>query len=318
MRLLPDHRLVHEHVVEDASERVRRVLALRCVLDGLRDGDAEAPRRVGVSFEDRAAGLRVLRGARDDARAPGLHHRAPVRLLLVRDLDHVDLALEPEELARERDGAAPLAGAGLGRDPRAARLLHVVGLRHGRVRLVAAGRADAFVLVEDPRTRPQLLLEPVRAVERRRPPEAIDVANRIRDRHLGVLRDLLEDQLHREERRQVVRADRLSRPRVQNRLRPVRHVGGDVVPALRDRALGEGDLRRVAHSRARITLTASCPRGWLRAPRCRCFRRRRWPRSSRRRSGRRAPRRRRARPRLRPRRAPARQGVGQRPRSRRG
>src|SRR5436853_3543562 len=100
-------------------------------------------------LEDRAAGLRLVRRAGHDLRAPGLDHRAPVRLLLVRDLDHVDLALEPDQLAGERQRAPPLPGAGLGREPRAPFLLVVEGLRDGRVRLVAPRRADALVFIED-------------------------------------------------------------------------------------------------------------------------------------------------------------------------
>src|SRR5437764_6398545 len=99
-------------------------------------------------LEDRTPRLRFLGGARHDLRAPGLDQRAPVRLLLVRDPDHVDLALEPEQLAGERERAAPLAGAGLGREPRPALLRVVVGLGDRGVRLVAARRADALVLVE--------------------------------------------------------------------------------------------------------------------------------------------------------------------------
>src|SRR5215210_105943 len=102
-------------------------------------------------LEHRTSGLCLLRGARDDRRAPSLDQRAPEGLLLVRDLDHVDLALEPEERAGEGKRAAPLAGTGLRRQARAALLGVVVRLRHGRIRLVAPGRADAFVLVEDPR-----------------------------------------------------------------------------------------------------------------------------------------------------------------------
>src|SRR5829696_4488497 len=167
-RLLPDHRLVEEHVVEDAAERVRGVVALRRVLDRLRDRDAEAARRVRELVQDRAPALRVARRARDDLGAPELDHRAPERLLVVGDANHVDLALEADQLARERERAPPLAGAGLGRKPRPALLFVVVRLRHGGVRLVAAGRADALVLVEDARPRAHRLLEPVGAVERRR------------------------------------------------------------------------------------------------------------------------------------------------------
>ena len=59
----------------------------------------------------------------------------------------------------------------------------------------------------------------MRAVERRRPPEAVDVADRVRDHDLGVRRDLLEDQVHGEERGEVVGADRLAGAGMQHRLR---------------------------------------------------------------------------------------------------
>ena len=60
--------------------------------------------------------------------------------------------------------------------------------------------------------RPERVLEAVRAEERRRPPEPVDLAHLVRDRDLRRLADLLEDELHREERREVVRAHRLARP----------------------------------------------------------------------------------------------------------
>ena len=252
-RLLADHGLVQQHVAEHAAERVRRVVAPGRVLDRLRDRDPEAAGRVGMLGEDRAAGVRLLRRAGDDRRAPRLDHRAPERLLVVRGANHVDLALEAEQLAGEGERAAPLARAGLGREARAALALVVEGLRDGGVRLVAAGRARALVLVEDPRPRPDRLLEPVRAVERRRAPEAVEVEHLLRDRDLRLLADLLEDQLHREERRQVVRPDRLPRPRMEDRQHRVGHVGADVVPVPRKRGFVEQELRlrhRAEHKRS--------------------------------------------------------------------
>ena len=181
--------------------------------------------------------------ARDDLRAPQLDHRAPERLLLVRDANHVHLALEADQLARERERASPLTGAGLGREPRPALLLVVVRLRHGGVRLVAAGRADALVLVEDARLRSHSLLEPARPVERRGTPEAVHVEDLLGDLDLRLLAYLLHDQRHREEGREVVRPDRLAGARMQHGLRRVRHVGDDVVPAPRELRLIEQVLR---------------------------------------------------------------------------
>ena len=54
-RLLADDGLVQEDVVEHASERVGRVLPPRSVLDRFGDRDAQAPGRVGVRLENRAA-----------------------------------------------------------------------------------------------------------------------------------------------------------------------------------------------------------------------------------------------------------------------
>src|SRR5207248_10248116 len=129
------------------------------VFDRFADRDAEAARRIRILLEDLLAGLRVGARARDDRRAPCFHHHSTVGLLLVRDLDHVDLALQTEHLAGERDRGAPLTGARLRGDARDLFLLVVVGLRHRGVRLVAAGRADALVLIVDTRRRPERLLQ---------------------------------------------------------------------------------------------------------------------------------------------------------------
>ena len=75
-------------------------------------------------------------------RAPGLHHRPPVGLLVVADPDHEHLALEVEQPAGERQRGAPLAGAGLGGELADPLALVVVGLGDGGVRLVRAGRRD--------------------------------------------------------------------------------------------------------------------------------------------------------------------------------
>src|SRR5690349_9421249 len=130
--------------------------------------------------ENGPAGLRLFGWARDDLCSPGLDHRASARFLLVRDPDHVDLALESDQPARERERTSPLARARLGRQPRTSFPLVVVRLRHGGVRLVAPRRADTLVLVEDARAGPNCLLEPARTEQWRRPPEAEDAENLFR------------------------------------------------------------------------------------------------------------------------------------------
>ena len=197
--------------------------------------------------ENRAAGVRLLGRARDDTGAERLDESAPVRLLVVRDPDHVDVHLEPEDRARERERRAPLPCAGLGREPRDALGLVVVGLRDRRVRLVRAGRRDALVLVVDARRRLERALEAARAVERRRPPLAVDGPHLLRDRDQPVGRDLLQDDLQGEERREVVGAYRLARPGMEHRRGRRREIGGDVVPGLRQTALVEDELHLLGH-----------------------------------------------------------------------
>src|SRR4029077_11734290 len=124
-----DDGLVHQHVVEDRAERIFRVVASRRILDRLRDREPEATGTLWVLCQRGAARVRVGTRAWDDLRAPGLHEDPPVRLLVVRDADHIDLALEVEHARSEREGAPPLAGTGLGREAFGALLLVVVSLR---------------------------------------------------------------------------------------------------------------------------------------------------------------------------------------------
>jgi hypothetical protein len=251
LELLPgleaDHGLVHQHVVQHAAEGVLGVIPHRRVLDRLADRDAEAARRVRILLEDLLAGLGVRARARHDLGAEGLHQDAPIRLLLIGDLDHVDLALQAEEAAGLRQGRAPLAGAGLGRQARDALLLVVVRLRDGRVGLVAARRAHALVLVVDVGRRIERLLEPARAIERRGPPQAQDVPHLVGDLDPPLLAHLLLDQLHREEGREVLGADGLAGAGMERRRERRLEVRLDVVPLGRHLLLGEQVLRGHVH-----------------------------------------------------------------------
>jgi len=150
----------------------------------------------------------VIAGAGEDLGAPGVHHHAAVRFLVVADAHHVDRAFHSEELAGQSQGAAPLSGPRLGGQPLDAGALVVVGLRHGGVGLMAAGRAGAFVLVIDMRRGVERLFETARAVERRGPPEPVDVHHLARNVDLRLGREFLLDQLHREDGSQVLRRQR--------------------------------------------------------------------------------------------------------------
>ena len=202
----------------------------------------------GVAREHLAAEVGLHRRARDAARAEGLHERAAVRLLVVGDPHHEDLNLDAEERAGKRERRSPLSRRrSRSRSSRDAGFLVVEGLRDGRVRLVAAGRAHAFVLVVDARRRLERLLEASGAEERARAPLPVHVADRLRNLDLALGRDLLHDERHRKERREVVGSDRLERAGMQHRRRRRRQVGHQVVPVLRDARFVEQILDGTAH-----------------------------------------------------------------------
>ncbi len=191
--------------------------------------------------------------------APGLHHRAPVRLLVVGGADHPDLAVDAVLGAGEGQRAAPLAGAGLGGEPLGALGRVVVRLRDRGVRLVRPGRGHALVLVVNPRRGVQRLFQPVRPVQRGGPPQPVDVEHVGRDVDVGVGGHFLPDELHREQRREVLRAHRLERPRVQRRGRRRGQVGDHVVPLAGDLGLIQGDLGALGHEALRSARKRSFP-----------------------------------------------------------
>ena len=213
------------------------------VLDGLADREPERAGVVRRLGEDLPPVLRVEARAGHDLGAVRLHEDPPVRLLVVARPDHVHLDLEVEDRPGEGERAPPLAGPRLGREPGHAFHLVVVRLGQGRVRLVAAGRAAALVLVVDVGRRIERLLEAVGAEERARPIQPVGVADRFRDLDLAVLADDLLDQLHREQRRQVGRSDRLAGAGMEDGRRRDREVRGDVVPGTRDPGFIEHELR---------------------------------------------------------------------------
>ena len=174
--------------------------------------------------------------------AKRLDHQAAIGLLVVAGAHLPDLALEVEQRAGESKGGAPLAGAGLRGELLHPSKLVVVRLRNSRVGLVAARRAHPFVLVIDVCRRAERLLEAVGAEQRRRPPLAIHVKDGPGDVDVAVLGDLLQDQVHREERSEVVGSRWLERSGVKGRRWRLGQVRHDVVPGRRHLGLVEQDL----------------------------------------------------------------------------
>jgi hypothetical protein len=230
-------------VVEDRAEGVLRVVPGGGVLDRLADGDPQRARAVRRLGQDPPTVRRRRARAGDDLGPVGLHEDPSIRLLVVARPNHVDLDLEAEDRPGEGERASPLPRPGLGREPPHPFLAVEEGLGEGGVRLVAAGRTHALVLVVDVGRRIEGPLEAPSPVERRRPIEGVGLANRLRDLDLALAAHLLGDEGHREEGRQVVGPDRRAGAGMEDRRRRDGEVGDDVVPGPRDPLLVEDELR---------------------------------------------------------------------------
>ena len=197
--------------------------------------------------QDLAADLGRFAGRRRDRSAVHAHDLAPERLLLIRDLDHIHLAVQPQVGAGHRERRAPLARAGLGRHALQALLLGIVRLRDGAVELVAARGVVALELIVDLCRGAQALLQAVGAHKRRGAVHFVKVADLGRDRDLArVVVQLLADQLVAENRAQVVVAHRRAGGGVQKRRGFCLHVRAHVVPGAGQFVFGQvnfvGDL----------------------------------------------------------------------------
>ena len=161
------------------------------------------------------------------------HHFPAEGLLLVRDLHHVDLAVQIEEGAGHREGGAPLAGAGLGGNALEALLFGVVGLGNGGVQLVRAGGVVPLKLVVDLGGGAQGLLQKLRVDQGRGPVHLVEVQNLPGNVEIGGgVVQLLLDQLVAEHGPQLLEGHGLMGGGVQQGGRLVFHVGPQVVPCL--------------------------------------------------------------------------------------
>jgi hypothetical protein len=114
--LQADDGLVQHDVVEHAAQGVAG-LAGRSVTAASMASLMAMPRLPGVSGSWPGSGgpaLVSVLGLATHLAAPGLHHQLAEGLLVEADAHHEHLALQAEQGAGERQGAAPLAGAGLG------------------------------------------------------------------------------------------------------------------------------------------------------------------------------------------------------------
>ena len=203
--LQPDDRLVENDMVEYAAQRIPGIFPFDGIIHGLADGDPQAPRRIRVLGQDHPSGLGLIARAGGHLGAPRFHHHSAVGLLLVAHLDHIHLALQPENVGRKGQRAPPLSRARLRAEPLHSFFLVVVSLSYSRVRLMASRRAHPFIFVVDARRGFQRFFQPFRPAERRRPPEFVNGQYFFRNVDPALLAHLLLDQPHGEDGSQVLR-----------------------------------------------------------------------------------------------------------------
>ena len=260
--LQPDDGLVQHHLVQDAAQHIPLGPAagqggFHC----LRDGAAQAAGGTGVFGQDLPAHLGGVGRGRGHLGVEHAHHRLAEGLLLIGALDHIHIAAQPEVGAGLREGGAPLPGPGLGGHAGQALLLGVVGLGHGGVQLMGAGRVVALKFVVDPGRGAQGLFQRISTDQRRRPVHLVDLLDGLRDVHIrGGAVQLLAGQLLAEDGRQVGRAQRLEGSGVEQRVGLLGHGRTQVEPLLGHLLFGQvqavGDL---GHTHV-PTLLCSCLR----------------------------------------------------------
>ena len=246
-RFLPDHRLVQANVVQHAAQRILGVRMRHRILNRFADGDAQAAGAMRVFGQQFAPELGLIAGTGMNRRAPGVHQQPAIRLLLVADLDHIDVALQSKQLAGQGERRSPLARARFRRQPLGAGGLVEVSLRHRSIGLVAARRTGPFILVVDVRRRFQRPLQPHRPQQRRRPPQRIDLAHRFRDFDPPVRAHFLPHQVLGENLRHHLQRHRLARARMQRRRKGFGKIGQQIVPLLGNVRLRQHESGGLAH-----------------------------------------------------------------------
>src|SRR5437016_9686438 len=96
-----------------------------------------------------AAILGLIAGAGMNRGTPGVHEHPAVRFVLEAHFDHVNIALQAEELACHSQRGAPLTRSSLSGQTFGSGNFVEVSLWNRGVDLVTSGGADPFVLVID-------------------------------------------------------------------------------------------------------------------------------------------------------------------------
>lgn len=235
LRLQADHRLVQEHLIEHRAKHIARARCGHGLFHGLRDRAAERAAGAGEFLKNFAPDLCRVTRAGDDIGAKGFDDRFAVGLLMEARLDHINGQGNVKIRARHGQRRAPLAGPRLGGQACQALLFGIIGLRDGRIELMAAGGVIALEFAVDLCGRAQFLFEIVGADERRGTEGFVIFHNLIGDIDIaGCGIKLLLCKLLAEDRIQLFELEGLHRPRVQKWSGLLLHIGSQIIPLPRD------------------------------------------------------------------------------------
>ena len=223
-------------MIQHRAERIFCVVARRGIRNCFADRESERAGVFGVLREKFLSDGCVHRRRRNNLRVVRFHQNAAVRFLTIRNRDHVHFTFDVVQFARERKRAAPLSRARFGGDAFRACLFVVIRLRHGGIRFVRTRWRNAFVFEINVRGRVQRFLQTSRANQRRWTPQFVFFVHIFGNVH--VIRrvrtdaDLLHNQFHRKDRREIFGTHRLAGARVDNGRQRRRKIILNVVPLL--------------------------------------------------------------------------------------
>ena len=234
---------MQQHLVKDAAQHIAVAGLAGGGFHCLGNGTAQGAGGTRVLLQNGPAYAGGIGGGGGDGGAVGPHDLPPERLLLVADLHHVDLAVQPQVGTGHGEGSTPLAGAGLSGDALEALVLGVVSLGDGAVQLVGAGGVVALELVVDLGGGLELFLQAVGPHQGRGPVHFIEVPDLLGDGDLpGVIVQFLPDQFVAEHRTQVIEAHGRAGGGVQQRGGLGLHICPDIVPIHGHLVFGQVDF----------------------------------------------------------------------------
>ena len=184
-------------MVENRAQGILGVRVLDRQFHRFGDGDAQTTIVVRSLCQHLAAKLGQLRGRSHTFGAVGFHDRSAIGLLVVGNPNLEHRNVDIEQRAGKGQRCAPLPCTGFGSEGANARFTIVESLGNCSIRFVTARRADAFVFVEDLCRCAEGLLETMGPVQRRRPPEVVNVTYRLRDLDFPLSGHFLFNQGHR-------------------------------------------------------------------------------------------------------------------------